>query len=140
MMARERTLQGALTFMGFVISVLAVFYFAVEYIPLVSDWTRIGALILLALMFGFLGAYLRQTVIGDPFFEGPRLRWLRPAVVMYLSAIVSGISAEIAFLGMDGIDRPIKILGSLLVGIGLVVGVARRYHKEESETAPAREE
>lgn len=122
----ERTLQGSLTFLGFIISVLAVLYFAIEYIPRVSDWTRVFALVLLAMMFGFVGAYLRQTTIGGPFFSGPRLRWLRPPVVMYLSAIVSAISAQIAFLGIDDLSQPLKILISLVVGIGLVVAVARR--------------
>lgn len=133
---KEGTLHGSLTFLGFIISDLAVLYFAMEYMPLVADWTRVIALIFLALMFAFLGAYLRQTVLGEPFFEGPRLRWLRPAVVMYLSAIITGIAAELAFLGLDGIDRPLKILLSLIVGIGLIIAVATRHRKEAPEARP----
>jgi hypothetical protein len=124
----ERALQGALTFLGFAISIMAVFYFASTYVFRydVSEWTRLAALILLGLCFAFLGAYLRDTTLGHPFFAGPRLAWLRPPVVMYLLALFAGIAAEAVFLGMDGVDRAIKILVSLLVGIGLIVAVARR--------------
>lgn len=138
---KERTLHGSLTFLGFIISVLAVFYFAIEYIPLVSDWTRIAALVLLALMFGFLGVYMRHTVLSEPFFTGPRLSWLRPAVVMYLSAIIAAISAEIAFLsGLPEVDRSLKILVSLVVGVGMIVLVARRRSQPEDEATEPIEE
>lgn len=121
----ERTLQGALTFLGFAISVLAVFYFAVEYIPRVSEWSQLASLIFLGLFFAYLGVYLRFTFFGEPFFEGPRLRWLRPPIVLYLLALISGIVAEIRFLSIDDVPRPLKILISLVVGIGLIVLVAR---------------
>ncbi|HEX2066261.1 MAG TPA: hypothetical protein VHI93_05545 [Candidatus Thermoplasmatota archaeon] len=124
----ERTLQGALTFLGFAISIMAVFYFATEYVfrPAVSDWVRLGALILLGLCFAFLGVHLRDTTMGQPFFAGPRLAWLRPPVVLYLLALFAGVAAEGVFLGMDGVDRAVKILASLVVGVGLIVLVARR--------------
>jgi hypothetical protein len=124
----EKTLQGSLTFLGFAISIMAVFYFASTYVfrPDISEWTRLVALILLGLCFAFLGVYLRGTTIGQPFFDGPRLAWLRPPVVLYLLALFAGIAAEAVFLNMDGVDRAIKILVSLLVGVGLIVVVARR--------------
>jgi hypothetical protein len=132
----ERTLQGALTFLGFAISIMAVFYFASEYVfrATISEWTRLAALILLGLCFAFLGAYLRDTTLGQPFFAGPRLAWLRPPVVMYLLALFAGIAAEAVFLGMDDVDRAVKILVSLLVGVGLIVAVARR---SKHSTPPA---
>jgi hypothetical protein len=115
-----------LTFLGFAISILAVFYFAIEYIPQVSQWSQLASLIFLALAFAYLGFYLKSTVIGQPFFDGPRLRWLRPPVVLYLLALITGIVAEIRFLGIDDVPRPLKILISLVIGIGLIVVVARR--------------
>ena len=126
MSAGERTLQGALTFLGFAISILAVFYFAIEYIPRVSEWSQLASLVFLALSFAYLGVYLKSTVIGQPFFEGPRLRWLRPPVVLYLLALITSIIAEIRFLGIDDVPIPMKILISLVIGIGLIVVVARR--------------
>lgn len=132
----ERTLQGSLTFLGFAISVLAVFYFAIEYIPRVSEWTQLAALVLLGLAFAFLGIYLRQTVVGEPFFSGPRLQWLRPPVVLYLLAIFSGIVAEIRFLTIGDVAVPLKILVSLAIGIGLIVAVARRSGRDAKTDRP----
>lgn len=129
---RERTLQGALTFLGFALSVIAVFYFAIEYIPRVSEWTQVAALILLGAAFAYLGVYLRGTSVGQPFFSGPRLQWLRPPVVLYLLAIFSGIVAEIRFLSIDGVPKPLKILVSLAIGIGLIVFVARRASQRQA--------
>lgn len=128
----ERTMQGALTFLGFAISLMAVFYFAVTYLQDVSEWTRLAALVLLGIAFAFLGVYLRDTTIGQPFFPGPRLAWLAPANVLYLAALFCGIVAEIVFLSMDGVERPVKILVSLLVGVGLIVAVAfRARHRKD---------
>lgn len=122
----DRPLQGALTFLGFAISVLAVLYFAIEYIPRVSPWSQVATLILVGLAFAFLGTYLKSTVVGEPFFGGERLRWLRAPVVLYLLAVLSGIVAELVFLGIDDVAKPVKILASLAIGIGLIVVVARR--------------
>ena len=133
---RERTLQGALTFLGFALSVIAVFYFAIEYIPRVSEWTQVASLILLGLSFAYLGVYLRGTSVGQPFFSGPRLQWLRPPVVLYLLAIFSGIVAEIRFLSIDGVPKPLKILVSLGIGVGLIVLVARRAARKPAAEAP----
>ncbi|MFA5944636.1 MAG: hypothetical protein WC876_09245 [Candidatus Thermoplasmatota archaeon] len=137
---KERTLQGALTFLGFAVSVIAVFYFAIEYIPRVSEWTQVAALILLGFCFAFLGVYLRGTSVGQPFFSGPRLQWLRPPVVLYLLAIFSGIVAEVRFLGIDGVPKPVKILASLVLGIGLIVVVAMRSRRPSTPAIGARPE
>ena len=125
-MTSERTLQGALTFLGFAISILAIGYFAGSYIPDISPWSQLASLALLSLSFAYLGAFLKETTIGQPFFDGPRLRWLRPPVVLYLLALIGAIWAEIVFFGIDDIPRPLKILISLLIGIGMIVVVARR--------------
>ncbi len=121
----ERNLQGALTFLGFAMSVIAVFYFAIEYIPRVSPWSQVAALVLLGLCFAFLGIALRETAVGGPFF-GDRMPWLRPVYVLYMLAIFAGIVAEIRFLAIDDVPTPLKILVSLAIGIGLIFWVARR--------------
>ncbi len=119
---KDETLQGALTFLGFIISVLAVFYFAIEFIPRVGDWSQLAALVLLAGCFGFLAAFLKQTVIGGPFFDA--LPWLHPPGVMVLLAIIAGVTAEIRFLAIDVLSREVKILVSLVLGIGIILAVA----------------
>ena len=129
---KEKILQGALTFLGFAISIIAIFYFAGVYLPDVSEWTRMAALVLLASFFAFTGVYLRGTEIGEPFF-GDHLRWLRPTYVLYLCAVGSAISAEVVFLGIDAIATPLKVLVSLLIGVGLIVFVAWGQKKGASD-------
>jgi RsiW-degrading membrane proteinase PrsW (M82 family) len=133
---QERSLQGALTFLGFAISLLAVFYFGVTYLRNVNDWTRLAALVLLALTFAFLAIWVRGTSVGQPFFPGPRLAWLRPATVLHLASLFCGIVAEIFFLGIDDLADPVKVLVSLVVGIGLVVGVARMRPRPPKAPTP----
>ncbi len=131
---KEQTLQGALTFLGFAISVIAVFYFAIEYIPRVTEWTQLAALILLGASFAYLGVFLRSTVVGRPFF-GARLPWLRPPYVLYLLAIFAGIVAEVRFLSIEDVARPLKILISLIIGVGLIVWVALRQGRHDGPQA-----
>lgn len=133
-MADNRALQGALTFVGFAVCVLAVMYFAIEYIPRVSEWTQLAALVLMSLAFAFTAVYLKATTIGEPFF-GEHLRWLSPPNVLVLLAIVSAVVAEMVFLSIDSIAKPVKILVSLLVGVGIIAAVARR---RGAPTTPAR--
>lgn len=127
----ERILQGALTFLGFAISIIAIFYFAGVYLPDVSEWTRMAALILLAFFFAFMGVYIRGTEIGEPFF-GDHLKWLRPTYVLYLCSVVSAITADVVFLGIDGIETPVKVLVSLLVGVGLIMFVAWTQRQDKA--------
>jgi hypothetical protein len=122
----ERTLQGAATLLGFAICLLAILYFAFEYLPQVGDWTRVAALLLLGVALASLAVHVRETSVGQPFFDGPRLRWLRPASVLAIAALVCGVAADMVFLGIDTVARPLKILVSLLVGLGLILAVARR--------------
>lgn len=129
----QRDLQGYLTFFGFAISVLAVFYFAIEFLPEVSPWTQLAALVLLGICFAFLGVYLRHTTIGEPFFPGPRMGWLRPPVVLYLMALIAGVAAEIRFLAIDDVDRSLKIFVSLIIGLALIFWASRWRKKEEDE-------
>jgi hypothetical protein len=119
----EKILQGALTFLGFAISIIAVFYFAGVYLPDVSQWTRMASLILLGLFFAFMGVYLRGMEIGEPFF-GDHLKWLRPTYVLYLCSVGSSISAEVVFLGIPQVPTPLKVLASLLIGVGLILFVS----------------
>ncbi len=133
---KENILQGALTFLGFAISIIAIFYFAGVYLPDVQELTRMAALILLALFFAFMGVFLRGTEIGEPFF-GDHLRWLRPTYVLYLCAVGSAISAEVVFLGIDEVSTPLKVLVSLLVGVGLIMFVAWAQKRQSHGDAPA---
>lgn len=132
----ERALQGTLTFVGFMLSFLAIIYFAIEYVRPISDWTKIAALILGAVSFTYLGLYIQQTMVGGPFFEGPRLRWLRPAIVLYLLALLSVIWADIVFLGLDEFPRPMKVLVTLLAGIGLIIVAARARTRRPEPNEP----
>ncbi len=71
---KEQTLQGALTFLGFAISIIAVFYFAVVYIPRVSEWTQLAALILLGEgLYARVEHFLAKRGIGKP-AEAPPAR------------------------------------------------------------------
>lgn len=121
----ERNVQGILTFSGFMIAVLTIFYFATEYIPPLSDWGRVVALLLLAVSMAAFGFYIQSTSVGGPFFVD-RLAWLKPSNMFYLLAIVSLVIADGVFVfGVDDLARPVKILVSMLAGVGLVFYAAR---------------
>lgn len=132
---KERNVQGALTFIGFAISVLAILYFAIEYIPYLSPWSRVAALVALGVAFGAFASYIRSTTVGGPFFDSPRLQWLKPSNVFILLAIFAAIMADVAFFAVPGVETPVKVLVSLLAGILLVV-VAARVRQRAPDAAP----
>jgi len=127
----ERNVHGILTFSGFMISVLTIFYFATEYIPPLSPWSRIAALVLLAVAFAAFAFYVQSTSVGGPFFDVDHMRWLRPSNMFYLLAVVAIVIADGLFIfDIEDLARPLKVLVSLGIGVGLVFFAARMRRSE----------
>lgn len=113
--------RTVLVLLGILVTSLGLVYFASEFMDRLSDAGIVLSLLLLTVIFVSLGLHFETQPASEP------TTWLRIPVALYLLAVVSGIVAAIRFLGMDGLDRIVKVLVVLAVGLGLIFVAARRF-------------
>ena len=116
-------LRNVLVLLGIVLTTAGIIYFATEFFDVISDWGRVLDLALFAILFVSLGVHFDQ--MGDDALVGERgWRWLRVTNALYILGAFATLGAVIAFFATD-IDRIWKVLVTILVGLGLILGAAR---------------
>lgn len=104
--------------LGVLVTSLGVVYFATEFIDRLSDWGIVLSLLLLTVVFVSLGLHFEQQ-------PAPDAPWLRIPVALYALALVSGLVAAIRFLAIDELNRIVKVLVILALGLGMLFAAAR---------------
>lgn len=124
-MTANVNLRNVLVLLGIIVTVLGMIYFAGEFIDVISDWGRVGAFLLLAVIFVSLGMHFAQQGDATEVFAKGGWRWLRVTNALYILAAVAAGAAVIAFFVVDGVDRLVKVIVTIALGIGLIVAAAR---------------
>ncbi|GEM_PF-6569232 len=115
-------LRNVLVLLGIVLTTAGIIFFATEFSDLISDWGRVLDLALFAVVFVSLGVHFDQR--GDDEVIGHRgWRWLRVTNALYILGAIATLGAVIAFFATD-LDRLWKVLITILVGIGLILGAS----------------
>lgn len=123
-------LRNVLILLGLVLTTMGVFYFAMEFFDVISTWGRVLDLALFAVLFIALGVHFDQQ--GEDGLVGHRgWRWLRVTNALYILGAIATFGTVIAFFATD-LDRIWKVLVTIVVGLGLILGAAqfmrRRTH------------
>lgn len=125
-------LRNVLILLGIVLTTTGIVYFATEFFGVISSWGRVLDLALFATLFIALGVHFDARG-EDEIVDGHRgWRWLRVTNALYILGAVATFAAVIAFFATD-LDRIWKVLVTILVGLGLILGAAqfmRRRHPE----------
>lgn len=116
--------HNVLVLLGIIVTVVGIVYFATEFIDRLSNWGKLAILALLTGAFIALGAGF-EDASGGRLFSSPRLRWARLPTALYLIGAVGGLVTVIFFVGMDEVDKRVKILGTIAVGLSLIFLAAR---------------
>ncbi|MHB8605660.1 MAG: hypothetical protein ACYDCK_10440 [Thermoplasmatota archaeon] len=115
-----------LVLLGILITGAGVVYFASEFISRLSDWGKLLSLLFISILFVALGVHfegageLHQSLVDRRGF-----RWIRIPTAMFLIGGFTGFVAAIFFLGMDEVDRRVKILVTIALGLVLIFVAAR---------------
>jgi hypothetical protein len=129
----EVNLRNVLVLLGIVITAMGVVYFATEFFDILSPWGRVLDLALFAVVFISLGLHFDRQ--GDDELIGHRgWRWLRVTNALYILGAISTFGTVIVFFSTD-LDRIWKVLLTIALGIGLILGAARVMGKR-APTAP----
>lgn len=119
--------RNVLVLLGIVVTTVGLGYFAFEFVDVIGPWGRVLDLVLLATIFVALGVHLEQHGDASEVVERTGWRWLKGTNALYVLGAVSAFGAVVAFLAIDEIDRLWKVLGTLALGLGLILVAARRY-------------
>lgn len=119
--------RNVLVLLGIVITTVGLGYFAFEFSDVISDWGRVLDLVLLAVIFVALGVHLEKHGDASEAIERTGWRWLKGTNALYVLGAVSAFGAVVAFLAVDDLHRLVKVLVTLVLGLGLILVAARRY-------------
>lgn len=119
--------RNLLVLVGIAITSIGLVYFSTEFIDRISDWGRLASMALLTIVFVALGAHFEAAPGADDHAAADGWRWLRITSALYILGLVSAIVAVMVFLLMDEVDRIVKVLLTILLGLGLILLAARRY-------------
>jgi hypothetical protein len=127
-------LRNVLTLLGIILTTAGVIYFATEFFGVISMWGRVLDLALFAVVFIALGVHFDEQ--GEDELFGTRgWRWLRVTNALYILGAISTFAAVIAFFATD-LDRIWKVLGTIAVGVLLILGAARFLSHRPVPPAP----
>jgi len=119
------SVRNLLLLIGIAVTSIGLVYFATEFVDRISDWGRFLAMVLLTVLFVALGAHFESgPEAGAAAGAWP---WLRATTALYVLGLVSAVVGVFVFLTMDAVDRAVKVLATLLLGLGLILVAARRY-------------
>lgn len=119
-------IRNVVVLLGLVVTAVALVYLATEMLDRISQWGRVLSLVLLTVMLLALGRHFEAERDGAPVIERPGWHWLRVTTAFYVLGLLAALTAVIVFLGVDDLDPLVKTLVALAVGIGLLVGAAKR--------------
>ena len=119
--------RNLLILVGIAITSIGLIYFSTEFIDRISDWGRLASMLLLTVLFVALGAHFEAGPEPHDAATPNGWRWLRVTTALYVLGLVSSIVAVFVFLTMEEVDRMLKVLITILFGLGLILVAARRY-------------
>lgn len=125
-MTGQVQVRNVLVLMGIIVTILGLIYFAAEFIDVISEWGRVAAFALLAVIFVSLGLHFAQTGDATNLVDRGGWRWLRVTNALYVLAAACAGGTVIAFFAVDDVDRLVKVVVTIGLGLGLILVAARR--------------
>lgn len=120
------TFRNMLILIGIVVASIGIIYFATVFIDRISEWGRLASTVLLVIVFVSLGLHF-EAAEDAPHDLRSGWEWLRITTALYVLGLLSALVAVVVFLGMEQVDRVIKVLATILVGLGLILVAGKRY-------------
>lgn len=128
-------LRNVLVLIGILVAGIGIVFFATEFIDRISEWGRLASLVLLAVMCTALARHFEHEEAGSQLVARRGWRWLRVTTALYLLGLTAALAAVIVFMGIEAIDRLIRVAIAIVLGLAIVVFGARR-----AEAPPAEEQ
>ncbi|MFA5862663.1 MAG: hypothetical protein WDA16_13305 [Candidatus Thermoplasmatota archaeon] len=121
--------RNSIVLLGVVITTIGLIYFAFAFEDIISQWGRVIDFLLLAIIYISMGLHFASMETSPELLHARGWRWLRTTTAFYLLGIFGGGATVIAFLNVDALNRAIKLLVVVTLGLALILIAATRFGK-----------
>lgn len=118
--------RNTLVLLGIVITTIGVVYFAFAFSDIISEWGRVLDFVLLSVAYTAMGLHFAHMETTQELFHARGWRWLRTTTAFFLLGIIGGAAAVIAFLNVESVNRALKLLIIVALGLALILFAAQR--------------
>lgn len=120
-------IRNTIVLLGVIVTTIGVIYFATEFADVISEWGRVLDFLLLTVVYISLGLHFSAMETGTELVHARGWRWLRTTTAFYILGLVGGGATVIAFLNVDAVDRALKLLIVVSLGMALILVAAQRF-------------
>jgi len=128
-------IRNTVVLMGIVVTTIALIYFATEFAGIISEWGRVIDFLLLTIVYVSLGLHFAGMETGTELVHARGWRWLRTTTAFYILGLIGAGSSVIAFLNVDTLDRALKLLVVVVLGLGLILAAAQKWSPRRPPTS-----
>lgn len=121
-------MRNTVVLLGIIVTTIGVIYFATAFAGIISEWGRVLDFFLLAVVYISLGLHFASLETGTELVHARGWKWLRTTTAFYILGLVGGGATVIAFLNVDAVDRALKLLIVVVLGLGLILAAATRWN------------
>ena len=118
--------RNTIVLLGVIVTTIGVIYFAFEFADIISEWGRVLDFLLLTIAYTSLGLHFAAMETGTEHVHARGWRWLRTTTAFYILGLVGGGATIIAFLNVDAVNRALKLLVVVGLGLALILLAASR--------------
>lgn len=122
-------IRNTVVLMGVIVTTIGVVYFATEFADIISEWGRVLDFALLTVVYVSLGLHFAHLETGTELVHARGWKWLRTTTAFYILGLIGAGATVIAFLNVDAVDRALKLLIVVALGMGLILVAAQRLGK-----------
>lgn len=120
-------IRNTIVLLGIIVTTIGVVYFATAFAGVISEWGRVIDFLLLTVVYVSLGLHFAAMETGTELVHARGWKWLRTTTAFYILGLVGGGASVIAFLNVDAVDRALKLLIVVSLGMGLILVAAQRF-------------
>lgn len=122
--------RNSLILMGIIITVIAIIYFATQFADVITEWGRVLDFLLLTVAYTALGLHFASLETSPELLHVRGWRWLRTTTAFFILGLVGGGATVIAFLNVDAVDRALKLLVVVSLGLALILFAAWKMPRQ----------
>ena len=124
--------RNVLVLLGIIITSIGLIYFSFAFADLISQWGRVIDFALLTVIYVALGLHFAAQETGVELVRVRGWKWLRTTTAFYILGLVGGGASVIAFLNVDSLNRAIRLLVVVALGLGLILVAASRFGRTKA--------
>ena len=128
--------RNTIVLLGIVVTTIGIVYFATAFEGVITEWGRVIDFGLLTVIYVSMGFHFAGMESDPELVHARGWRWLRTTTAFYILGLVGGGATVIAFLNVDALNRAVKLLVVVGLGLALILVAASRWGRSTTRAGP----